>query len=393
MITASPRPYAVVVTPVLPYPPVAGGHKRILRLAEAIARAGAVPHLLTEDPASPDGADALRDRGWRVDVLPAAPQGVRGRTTQHVVRRPSPYLRELAERLAQLAPGAAFVQFEHTQSAYYWEAANGRPVVFSTHNADSRMLATIARAQPRPSLNWARAWNRAFSTAAVQRRATKRADAVICVSEEDAAFFRPSARDVIVAPNGVDPELLTVPEPRQGGEDVLFFGHFGHPPNVIGIKRFLAEGWPLVAAARPAARLRIAGARSPESLRRLAGTTAGAEMIGFVEDLVAEIERAAAVVVPLWQGGGTRLKVLEALASARPVVATPEGVEGIGFRAGVHGLSGADPAALAQGLLRVLSEPATAARLGRAGRELAATFAWPAATAPAEALYRRLLGI
>ena len=88
MITASPRPYAVVVTPVLPYPPVAGGHKRILRLAEAIARAGAVPHLLTEDPASPDGADALRDRGWRVDVLPAAPQGVRGRTTQHVVRRP-----------------------------------------------------------------------------------------------------------------------------------------------------------------------------------------------------------------------------------------------------------------------------------------------------------------
>lgn len=386
-----PHPYAIVVSPVVPHPPVAGGHKRILRLMEAIERAGARPHLLTEDDANPAGAAALGERGWAVDVLPAARQSLRERASQHVARRPSPYLREVAGRLAELAPRAGFVQFEHTQSAYYFGAAAGTRSVLSAHNVDSQMLATVARSQRAGSPAWARSWNRSLAAASVERRAARLADAVVCVSDEDAASFRGRAREVVVAPNGVDPELLAVPDTPPGGERVLFFGHLGYAPNVIGVERFLADGWPAVAGARPEARLRIVGPAAPASLSRRADASAGVEVAGFVDDIAAELADASAVIVPIWQGGGTRLKVLEAMAAARPIVGTPLGVEGIGFRDGEHGLLGHDPAALAAALVRVLSEPELARALGRAGRELARGYVWDRAAAPAEALYRRLL--
>jgi glycosyltransferase involved in cell wall biosynthesis len=91
--------------------------------------------------------------------------------------------------------------------------------------------------------------------------------------------------------------------------------------------------------------------------------------------------------VPLWQGGGTRLKVLEALARSRPVVATPLGATGIGFRDGEHGLLAPDPAGLADAALAVLGDPALAARLAADGRRLAERFRWSAVTEPARALF------
>ena len=138
----------------------------------------------------------------------------------------------------------------------------------------------------------------------------------------------------MLAPNGVDDEFFDVDGP--GDEDrVLFFGHFGYEANRRGIERFLAEGWPEVRRARPNARLALAGG-GMERRARFAATASTSS--GSSPTCPRSSATARAVVVPIWEGGGTRLKVLEALAAGRAVVSTPLGASGIGFEHGRHGL-------------------------------------------------------
>lgn len=112
-------------------------------------------------------------------------------------------------------------------------------------------------------------------------------------------------------------------------------------------------------------------------------------MLGFVEDLAGLAAGAAVIIVPLWHGGGTRLKVLEALATGRPLVRTSLAVSGIGFRDGVHGVIRDDPVELANAVAALSGDAGQAARLGSAGRDLAERYRWHIACAGAEDLYRR----
>jgi polysaccharide biosynthesis protein PslH len=380
------RKRALVVCPLLPFPPGSGGHKRTLRLLEALARSGAVPHLLTTD-ARPEAVEEARRRGWTVDVLPEPRPTLASRAAQHARRLPSPYLSAVGRRLAELArEGCAFVQFEHGQSAYYLRALAGTPAVLSLHNVDSDMLRSVARGES--GLARMRAWNRSRAMGAVERRALPAVDAVLCVSEDDARALEPGARRVLVVPNGVDEELFSVDPGLPPGERVLFFGRLDYAPNVHGLERMLTEVWPQVAVARPGAVLAIAGAGMSARLEALARRTERVEVLGFVPDLVPELARARVVAVPIWQGGGTRLKVLEGLAAARPLVGTPLGVAGVGFEAGRHGLVAGDPAGFASATAQLLEDAARSAELAARGRELASRFRWPEVTQPAEVLYR-----
>ncbi len=380
---------AVVVCPVLPHPPVSGGQKRTLRLLEALERAGGEPHLLTADAADPGAAAALRERGWVVDVIPEPDPSARDRIEQHLRRRPSPYLRGVAGRLRALAAeGAAFVQLEHTQSAYY--LPQPVPTVLSLHNIDSQLLVRGARRRRPGSPEWLRDWNRALAMGSVEREALPRVDRVLCVSEGDAAAARALGGDVQVAPNGVDDEFFAVP--AGVGGPALFFGHFGFLPNRLGLERFLAAGWPETLRRFPGATLEVAGAGiEPELAERLAATP-GVRVLGLVPDAATAIARSGAVLVPIWEGGGTRLKVLEALASGRPVAGTPVGVEGIGFEDGRHGLVADEPAALGAALAELLADPPRAAGLGAEGRRLADAFRWSSTLAGVEQAYRGWLG-
>jgi glycosyltransferase involved in cell wall biosynthesis len=376
---------ALVVSPLLPAPAESGGKKRTLRLLETMEAAGATPHLITTDDRA-DAATELRARGWAVDVVPAPRQSLRGRAVQHARRLPSPYLAGVAARLAALAAeGCAFAQFEHTQSAYYFDHVAGAAVVLSLHNVDSEMLRTIWRDERRFTAGWVRGWSRWHAMRRVERRMLPRADAVLCVSSEDARLLEPHARTVVV-PNGVDPELFEVDGVAPPGERVLFFGRLDYPPNAHGLERALLEVWPRIASARPDAKFAVAGAGMPHRLARLAARER-VEVLGFVPDLPTELARARVVLVPVWQGGGTRLKVLEALAAARPVVGTRLGVSGIGFEDGRHGLTADHPEVLAELATTLLSDGERSRRLGAEGRRLAERYRWDRVLAPAEALY------
>jgi glycosyltransferase involved in cell wall biosynthesis len=382
---------AVVICPVLPYPPVGGGHKRTLRLLEAMQRAGVTPHVVTADTARPDGAEELRGRGWAVDLLEHPRAALHSRILQHLSRRPSPYITAVATRVQQLVmEGCLFVQVEHTQSAYYERALGATPWVLSLQNVDSELMRSVARGEPPLTPSWLRAWNRWHALRTVEGRAVPRADAVLCVSEGDAAVFAGRARELVVAPNGVDDDFFLVPAQLPAEDRILFFGQFDYAPNAQGISRFLREGWPLLAAERRTARLRLVGGGMGEALRRLVQGAERVEAVGFVEDLTAELAASRLVLVPIWSGGGTRLKVLESLAAARPVVGTPLGVAGVGFVPDRHGSVADTPDELARAAIQLLQNDAASMALAAEGRALAEPFRWTHAMAPAERLYRRL---
>jgi glycosyltransferase involved in cell wall biosynthesis len=374
---------AVLISPLLPDPPVTGGQKRTLRLVEAMARAGLHPQILIADAGAEGAAERLRARGWTVEILLEPDPSLLARARQHAARLPSPRLHRLAGRFAELASQAALVQFEHTQSAYY-QAPPGVVNVLSLHNLDSAVARNAAR--DRRGMAWLREQNRAAALRHVERRAFPLADRVLCVSEADAAAVRAAGGRAMLAPNGVDDEFFLVP-PATTGERVLFFGHFGYEANVRGLERFLAEGWSDVTRARPLARLAVAGGGMNSALRARLSAYDGVDVLGLVADLPATLAAARAVVVPIWEGGGTRLKVLEALAAGRAVVSTALGASGIGFQDGRHGLLAETPQTLAVGLVTVLADPERASTLGRDGRKLVERFRWEEALSGVSAFY------
>jgi glycosyltransferase involved in cell wall biosynthesis len=108
---------------------------------------------------------------------------------------------------------------------------------------------------------------------------------------------------------------------------VVFFGLLSYIPNVDGVTHFVRGIWPRIVAAHPEARLKIIGGRAPPSLQAMAGPRV--ELSGFVPDLRPHLAAATAVVVPLRLGGGTRLKIVEAMAMGKAIVSTTLGAEGI----------------------------------------------------------------
>lgn len=202
-----------------------------------------------------------------------------------------------------------------------------------------------------------------------ERWACRTADAVIAVSEDDASCLREldASIAVTVVPNGVDlpaangPERSPADPPR-----LLFSGTMDYRPNVEGIAWFVQQVWPLLA--REPIALDIVGRDPVASVRALAG--AGVTVVGPVPSMAPYLARAAAAVVPIRSGGGSRLKILEAMAAGVPVVSTSVGISGIAATPGVHHLCADDAGSFAEAIRRTLADPAGAGERARAARQL-----------------------
>jgi glycosyltransferase involved in cell wall biosynthesis len=188
-----------------------------------------------------------------------------------------------------------------------------------------------------------------------------------------------------VVPNAVDVEHFR-PDPvlpRPDGRTVVFFGTLAYFPNQDGMLWFLREIWPLLERSHPQARLKVIGPNPTADV--LARRGPRLEVTGLVDDLRPHLAEAAVAIVPLRVGGGTRLKILEAMAMGKAVVSTTLGAEGIAHRPGENILLADSPADFAAAVGRVLDDPSLAARLGAAGRDLvASTYSWDAAGATLE---------
>lgn len=248
------------------------------------------------------------------------------------------------------------------------------PIVVDFHNVEARLyrdvrLARLPRlARPIMQLLLRRRFDEA---SAADREAALIADAIWTCSEGDAAVAREAgpARPVHVVPNPIPAWCSTVdPEtPRAHGRTVLFVGHLGYAPNRRAIGELVASIMPEVQRSFADAQLHVCGRAPRERLKRLLDDQ-GHRLTADPPDLAPLYRGAAAAVIPLRQGGGTRIKVLEALAVGCPVVATAKAVEGLALEDGRHFLRAETTSDFVAALSRLFEDRDLAARLSTQGR-------------------------
>ncbi|MGC3996249.1 MAG: glycosyltransferase [Anaeromyxobacter sp.] len=266
-------------------------------------------------------------------------------------------------------------------------------VVLDEHNVEFdlvRQMAGLHRGLGRHlhnSINWRK----------LQREeihAWRTSDGVMFTSAPDEARARALAPGIQarVVPNAADITYFhrQPGHPEPDGQTLLFFGTFGYFPNHDGVLYFLREIWPKLAATHPRARLKLIGSGAPPEVKAFEGPRV--ELPGLVDDVRPHLAGAAAIIVPLRIGGGTRLEILEAMAMGKPIVTTRLGAEGIDAVDGRDMLFADDPAAFAAAAGRVLDDPGLAARLGASARALSEQrYSWDAAGRVVHAFYNELL--
>jgi glycosyltransferase involved in cell wall biosynthesis len=198
--------------------------------------------------------------------------------------------------------------------------------------------------------------------------AIKRFDRAIVVSRDDLARLREigCTLPAAVIPNGVDTRSLQ-PLPPAQGDELLFVGTMGYFPNREAVRWMAREILPLIREQRPQCRLTVVGTGGEKHLADLE-QQGMLEITGAVPDLLPWYQRSQVAVVPLLSGGGTRLKILEAMALQRPVVSTTLGCEGIELQHGRDVMLADDPRAFARAVLQLLEDRELSLRLARAGR-------------------------
>ncbi|MDS4059853.1 MAG: glycosyltransferase [Candidatus Contendobacter sp.] len=275
-------------------------------------------------------------------------------------------IRMVWEELAQ-QPDVTVFDFLH--SVVMAPEAIPCPAVLFTHNVEAEIFDRHARvaADPIKKIVW-RSQHRKMD--AFERAAVPRFDTVVAVSERDAMTFASMAgvRQVATIATGVDLDFFSFTPPGDE-ENVVFTGAMDWLANVDGLEFFMREVWPLLAERHPQARMTVVGRNpAPALVERARSRGLPWAFTGFVDDIRPHVRGAAAYVVPLRVGGGTRIKVYEAMAMGAPVVSTSLGVEGLPLTPGEHYLHGETPAMLAGAVARLLEDRELRQRLARQAR-------------------------
>jgi polysaccharide biosynthesis protein PslH len=254
---------------------------------------------------------------------------------------------------------------EFSQMAGYRFPTTG-PVVLDEHNIEYDILGRTF-ASERHVVRKLFSYLEHLKLKAEERAAWGRIDACVFTSDRDHDIAHETERGVpmSVVPNGVD-VVEFAPTETACGKDIVFVGADFYP-NADAVRFYADEVFPQVLRAEPATRLLVVGGTAlalSDRQRR------GVVLIGAVDDVRPYVGRAAVVIAPLRIGGGTRLKILEAMAMARPVVATRIGAEGIDAVPGRDLLIADDADGLARSTLQLLADPRLACEIGKAGRAL-----------------------
>jgi glycosyltransferase involved in cell wall biosynthesis len=199
----------------------------------------------------------------------------------------------------------------------------------------------------------------------------ERFDAVIAISEPDRESFEEDYgwRHVRAIETSVDLDYFRTAGRPEVPDRVVFVGSMDWLPNQDGVKYFVERVWPLVRRRRHGATFRVVGRNPPPEIRRLSGVD-GVEVAGTVPDVRPYLDEAAVMAVPLLVGGGTRLKIFEAMAMGKAVVSTTVGAEGLSVIPGEHLLIADDPSGFADAVVSTLESPEHRAALGDAARRL-----------------------
>jgi sugar transferase (PEP-CTERM/EpsH1 system associated) len=247
---------------------------------------------------------------------------------------------------------------------------SGTPLVLDEHNIEYELAARMAAAERSPVrkvFHRAEAWKLLRAETA----AWLRFDGVTFTSERERNLASQIAPVTAMAtiPNGVDLEYFAPQTIQRDPDAIVFTGTQSYRPNSDAVLFFHSRVMPRLLASRPLAHLYVVGRQPPAEVSRLSGPNL--TVTGKVDDVRPYLARASVVVVPLRMGGGTRLKILEALGMGKAVVSTAVGCEGLAVRHGEHLLIADDPAEFAAHVARLCADPDMATELGARGRAVA----------------------
>ena len=265
------------------------------------------------------------------------------------------------------------------------------PTVLFQHNVESILWNRQARHEPSLLKRLAFVLE-AWKMRRYERHAVQRFDHVMAVSDADRdAFAQMTDRDRIsVVPTGVDVAQYRSAASTPAREPiVMFLGSMDWEANVDAVEFFAREVWPAIKVAVPQARFRIVGRNPAARVRALASESI--EVTGTVPSVVEHLKEAAVVVVPLRIGGGTRLKIFEAMAAGRAVVSTSVGAEGLDVAHGRDIVLADAAAPFASAVIDVLSDSAARERLGRAAAASASRYDWPEVAVRFEQILERVI--
>lgn len=372
-------PTVLIVANRLPWPLDDGWKMRTWHSIEALASAMPTTLAVGAGSSAASLTEARAAWGGRVEIV-ELPLGQRNTLPRllagALTNRPIQYLNqqtpEAHQVVARLAAERGFT-IGLAVTTFMWpyldHLGSGAVRIVDTHNVDSVNLDRYVRTLG----TGPRRWYTQRTTANLrnlEREVFTAADQIwVCSQEEarDVAKVRPGAGTHVV-PNGVDTARFHPRPDTIVPQRLIFFGRLDYHPNTDAVLHFLREIFPLIRAAKPGVEFQVVGPDAPPSLMHAIAATPGAKLVGRVEDVPATIATAAIVVVPLRAGGGTRLKILEAMAVGRPVVSTTIGAEGLQMTDGVEiGLADA-PADFAARVVALLNAPAEAHALGARGR-------------------------
>lgn len=394
----------LLLTPQRPYPPHQGTTLRNFNLIKELSKRHTVCVLtfLEPDQNSTEPGPLPQLCQW-VDTLPVPRRSGRQRLRQMLTtRRPdmswrlwSPdFNRQLARRLSE-APFDV-VSIEGIEMAPYLptiEAAAPRPmIIYDAHNAEwilqKRAFATDIK---KPS-RWAAAtyslvqWRRLV---AYEANLMSRVNHTIAMSHPDKVALRqinPGA-SITVVPNGVDLSVYTRFRGKSIPHDLVFTGKMDFRPNIDAVLWFSQQVLPLIQAQRPGVTFAIVGQR-PHPRLDVLRSQPGITITGYVDDVRPYIAGAKVYVAPLRVGGGTRLKLMEAMAMGKAIVSTNLGAEGFPVENGKELILADEPEIFAQQVLHLLRNSPLRASLGRAGQAFAqANYSWDVLVPRLERIY------
>ena len=376
------------LTPQLPYPPEQGAAIRNYHLITQVAKRHDIG-LLSFAQHPSDDLGPLEQACSPLRVIPVPRRTMAQRLCTLMLSRDPDMAHRLrssayAEALHELLTTHPFdiVQVEGIELAPYallvrrWFGSKAPAILLDEHNAEYILQQRAFEADVRQPRRWHGAfysWMQWHRLMRFERHVCQQADGVIAVSETDARALRALSSEInpLVLPNGVDVQRYhpalgdTLPLKHPA---VVFTGRMDFRPNVDAMGWFYHHIWPQVRARVPDAHLYIVGKAPHPSVQALAADPS-ITVTGYVTDILPYFGGADIFVVPLRMGGGTRLKVLEAMAAGLPLVSTTIGAEGIVGRSGEYLLLADTAEAFAEAVVDLLRNEAPRRALGMRARE------------------------
>jgi polysaccharide biosynthesis protein PslH len=372
-----------------PWPPTGGVDLRgwqILNLLQDWAQVGLF--ALAGEGSAPPGFDQA---WWRVTGSGAQPLDRAGWLRQEALLPSDGYYdersaAELRKLLEEFQPDVVVLDQLWMHSYEKVIRPYGCRLVLNAHNVEGILARQLADHETSPP---ARLQRRVFAARVgkVEAELSNRTDQVWVCSEEDAGRFRDDygvRTPIRVIPNALDLARYATagnpPKELHGlrGPSFLFTGLFHYPPNGNAADFLIRKLFPKLAQAYPEGRLLLVGANPTLQMLRAAEQDSRIIVTGRVPDTIPYLQHSSMMLVPLFEGGGTRFKIIEAFAAHLPVVSSATGVEGLGLTPGEHFLLAHEPDEFLNAIDELIHDPERRLGIVRSAADHVERFSWQA---------------